>query len=296
MKILKTIAPCTLLLFLILTGCKKNSETEETIIKGSVSIVVDESILPIVEDQVAVFESKYKAKIKLIPLSESECVNSLTSGREKIVILARKLTVAENNVFTQKKITPRETAFATDGIALICNKNAKDSLIDLSNVIDFLNQKPSNIKGLVFDNPNSSTVSYLRNKAKLNTMPTKNIFSFETNNQVIKYVAENDGMIGVIGINWIMQPNAETEKYISYISTLKVKDTHKPNYFYPTQDNIAGTDYPLARDLYIVNCQGGEGLGMGFASFLAGEIGQRIVLKSGLVPKTMPGRKIRVQN
>jgi phosphate transport system substrate-binding protein len=31
---------------------------------------------------------------------------------------------------------------------------------------------------------------------------------------------------------------------------------------------------------------------MGFASFLAGDIGQRIVLKSGLLPIQMPGRNI----
>ena len=296
MKISKIITSCSILIALLFIGCNKNEKTKETIIKGTTSIVVDESIFPIVEDQVAVFESKYKAKIKLIPLSEAECVNKLTSGQEKIAILARKLSAKENSVFNQKKIAPRETAFATDGIALIRNKNTNDSLIDLSDVISFLNQKPSKIKALVFDNPNSSTVSYLKNKAKLTTMPTKNIFSFETNNQVIKYVAENDGMVGVIGINWIMQPNAETEKYINKIAILKVKDVLKPNYFYPTQDNIAGTDYPLARDLYIINCQGGEGLGMGFASFLAGEIGQRIVLKSGLVPKTTPGRKIRIKN
>ena len=296
MKYLNIFTSCILLIALLFIGCNKNGKTTETIIKGTTSIVVDESIFPIVEDQVAVFESKYKAKIKLIPLSEAECVNKLTSGQEKIAILARKLSAKENSVFTQKKIAPRETAFATDGIALICNKKTTDSLIDLSEIINFLNQKSSKIKGLVFDNPNSSTVSYLKEKAKLNTMPIKNIFSFETNNQVIKYVAENDGMVGVIGINWVMQPDAESEKYIDKIAILKVKDLQKPGYFYPTQNNIAGTDYPLARDLYIINCQGGEGLGMGFASFLAGEIGQRIVLKSGLVPKITPGRKIRIKN
>jgi hypothetical protein len=48
----------------------------------------------------------------------------------------------------------------------------------------------------------------------------------------------------------------------------------------------------LARDLYIINCQGYSGLGMGFASFVAGDIGQRIILKSGLLPIRTPGRKL----
>ena len=286
----------SVLLVLFSIGCKKANDSAETIIKGSTTIVVDESILPIVEDEVAVFENKYNAKITLVPQSEAECINSLTSGKVSIAILTRKLSEIEAKVFRQKKIQPRETAFATDGIALIRNKNTTDSLLALSSVIDFLKQKPSAIKGLVFDNPNSSTVTYFKNLAQLNAMPTKNVFSFNTNNQVIKYVAENDGMVGIIGLNWLMQPTAEVESLIGKITILKIKDNSKQNYYYPTQDNIAGQDYPLARDLYIVNCQGGEGLGMGFASFLAGQIGQRIVLKSGLVPKIMPGRNIRVQN
>jgi phosphate transport system substrate-binding protein len=35
---------------------------------------------------------------------------------------------------------------------------------------------------------------------------------------------------------------------------------------------------------------------MGFASFITGEIGQRIILKSGLAPVRVPGRKINIKN
>jgi phosphate transport system substrate-binding protein len=48
--------------------------------------------------------------------------------------------------------------------------------------------------------------------------------------------------------------------------------------------------------LYVVNCQGYSGLGMGFTSFVGTETGQRIILKSGLLPVRMPSRKIRIRN
>jgi phosphate transport system substrate-binding protein len=35
---------------------------------------------------------------------------------------------------------------------------------------------------------------------------------------------------------------------------------------------------------------------MGFASFVAGDIGQRIILKSGLLPVRIPGRRINIRN
>jgi phosphate transport system substrate-binding protein len=45
----------------------------------------------------------------------------------------------------------------------------------------------------------------------------------------------------------------------------------------------------------LLNFQGGKGLGMGFASYIAGENGQRIILKSGLSPIKFPSREINVK-
>jgi len=88
-------------------------------------------------------------------------------------------------------LIPRVTPFAKDGIALIANKSNKDTLIALSDVVDFLkNKNKSKIKGLVFDNPNSSTVRYISELAGINNLPENDVFSFKTNNEVIKYVAK----------------------------------------------------------------------------------------------------------
>ena len=187
---------------------------------------------------------------------------------------------------------PRQTLFASDAIALIANKKGNDTLISVQEIIAFMQGKSSTkIKGFVFDNPNSSTVRYMNNLAGLKTTPEKNIFSFKTNQEVIKYVSENNGMIGVVGLNWLQQNNVDTKN----ISLLSVKNLKNDAYIYPSQNNIADNSYPLARDLYIINCQGYDGLGMGFASFITGEIGQRIILKSGLLPFRIPGRNIVIR-
>jgi phosphate transport system substrate-binding protein len=49
------------------------------------------------------------------------------------------------------------------------------------------------------------------------------------------------------------------------------------------------------RNLYLVNCEGGPGPGTGFTSFVAGERGQRIVLKSGLLPDSIPSREVIIR-
>ena len=278
---------------------KSKSESEnETILKGSVDVTVDETIKQIVDDQVAVFEGTYyDAKITVKPKSEAELINDLLNKKAKVVVTARKLSKEELGRFEKSKIKPRITPFAVDGIALISKKNNNDTLIALKSVIDFLQGKAdSRIKGIVFDNPNSSTVRYMKELAKVKDFPSTGVFSFKTNDEVIKFVSENDDMIGVVGVNWLSQPSPKMIETIKKIDVLSVKGLKGDKYYSPSQTNIALNEYPLARDLYIINCQGYSGLGMGLASFMAGEIGQRIVLKSGLMPVKTPGRKFHIRS
>ena len=286
-----------IIVFFACNQTNKQTSKNETILKGTTSILVDETLLPIIEDQVEVFESLYAgSKIKLIPKSESESVLALAKDTSKIVILSRKLNPEEEKVFESKKITPRTTVFAIDAIAFISNKRNKDTLVALQDVVDFMKGKSnSNIKGLVFDNPNSSTVRYMNELSGIKEMTSKGIFSFKTNEEVIQFVSENDGMIGIVGVNWLMQPSQKMQPIVNKVNLISVKGIGKAAYFAPTQNNLAEGKYPLARDLYIINCQGYSGLGMGFASFIAGDIGQRIILKSGLLPIKMPGRNIKTR-
>jgi len=283
-----------------LVTCNKSDQSKnskESILKGSATILVDETLTPIIEDQVAIFESKYNAKIKIVSQSEAELVVSLFKEKSGIAILTRNLTINENKIFEQKKITPKITKFATDAIAFISNISNKDTLIELKSVIDYMQGKQNaRIKGLVFDNPNSSTVRYMNELAGINALPKEGVYSFKTNQEVIKFVAENDGMIGVVGVNWLTQPMPIMQKYVNQVNVLSVKSTSNNKFYSPSQNNIAEGKYPLARDLYIINAQGYSGLGMGFASFVAGDIGQRIILKSGLLPVRVPGRRINIRN
>jgi phosphate transport system substrate-binding protein len=285
------------LCFVMCNKSDNSNNNKESILKGSASIFVDETLVPIVEDQVAIFESKYDAKIKIVPQSEAEIIVSLFKEKSGIAILTRNLTENENKIFVGKKITPKITKFATDAIAFISSKSNKDTLVELVSVIDFMKGKQNTgIKGLVFDNPNSSTVRYMKELAGINVIPQKGVYSFKTNDEVIKFVAENDGMIGVVGVNWLSQPMPRMQAVVDKVYVLSVKGIGNTKFYAPSQNNIAEGKYPLARDLFIINAQGFSGLGMGFASFVAGDIGQRIILKSGLLPAYMPGRKLNIRS
>jgi phosphate transport system substrate-binding protein len=273
----------------------KNNSNKESVLEGEVTVYVDETVKPIVEDQIAVFESDYEAKVKMIPQSEAEAINSLFKQKSSVAILSRDLTKEEKSIFLKKQIVPRITKFATDGIAFITNKSNNDTLIALENVVKFLNGKSdSGIKGLVFDNPNSSTVRYLNTLSGIKSIPENGVFTQKTNEEVIRYVAQNPGMIGVVGVNWLSQPSPAMMPFIDKVNIASVKGLKSEGYFLPTQNNLAEGKYSLARDLYIVNCQGFSGVGIGFSTFVAGDVGQRIILKSGLLPAKIPGREINI--
>jgi phosphate transport system substrate-binding protein len=286
-----------ILIVLFFTACNKsNNRNQETILKGKATLLVDETLKPIMEDQIEIFESRYEAKIKLDAKSENEVIQALVKDTSSIAVLSRRLNADEMKVFASRKIIPKTTPIAIDAIVLISNTNSNDTLVALSDVLEFMRGKEqTKIKGLVFDNPNSSTVRYMDSLAGLSSIPKKGVFSFGTNNEVIKFVSENAGMIGVVGLNWLSQPNTEMKKYVDKVNILSIRGLKDSNYYFPDQNNIAEGKYALARDLYIVNCQGYSGLGMGFASFVAGDIGQRIILKSGLLPVKVPPRKLNIR-
>lgn len=284
-------------LFLAISCNKSADATQETILKGNATLLVDATLMPVMEDQVQIFESRYEATIKMNAQSETEVIQSLVKDTSSIAVLSRKLNADEMKIFANRKIIPKITPIAIDAVTLITNKNSNDTLVDIRDVIDFMNGNPSpKIKGLVFDNPNSSTVRYMNTLAGLTSIPQKGVFSFGTNNEVIKFVSQNEGMIGVVGLNWLTQPRPEMQPYVDKVAVLSVKGNNQNDFYAPDQNNIAEGKYPLERELYIVNCQGFSGLGMGFASFVAGDIGQRIILKSGLLPYKVPPRKLSIRN
>jgi phosphate transport system substrate-binding protein len=71
-------------------------------------------------------------------------------------------------------------------------------------------------------------------------------------------------------------------------------DKGAKKYYKPSQSDIATGLYPLTRTLYVLNYEGRDGLGTGFANYVSAPDGQRIILKSGLLPVTIPPREIEI--
>lgn len=289
--------------FIFVLACKdklnNNSESQETILTGEMDLYVDQTVQSMVQGQIDVFENQYKATISLTAKTESEIVNDLLSGKTNMAVLTRRLTTEEENYFHNKKIIPRISHFASDAVVFIRNKTNNDTLLDLDEVYNLLHGKSSQLKSLVFENPNSSVLTYMNRWANVANGKKEKIYSLSSTKEVFEFVTKNPDAIGVIGLDAITEPHPEWENLVSEVTVMAVKDVKKPaadkQYYKPNQANLGEGLYPLKRSIYVLNYQGFAGLGTGFASFVVGDIGQRIVLKSDLLPITIPERNINIR-
>ena len=289
--------------FSIVLACKDklnaDSNNQETILTGEMNLFVDQTVESLVQGQIDVFESQYKAKIHLTAKTESEIVNDLLSGKTNMAVLTRRLTQEEENYFHNKNVIPRISHFASDAVVFIRNKKNNDTLLDLQEVYNLLHEKPSSLKNLVFENPNSSVVTYMNRWAKVSNKKKNNVYFLNSTQEVMEFVINNPEAIGVIGMDAVAEPFPELRLLAENLNILAVKnvktETNNNEYFKPNQANLGKGLYPLKRSIYVLNYQGFAGLGTGFASFVVGDIGQRIVLKSNLLPITIPERNINIR-
>lgn len=272
---------------------------EESPVSGYTKILVDESIYPITEGVNTVFMYEYdRVKIDLLKKPEAELLNLFLNDSVRVAVMPRELTKEEIDRF-KGRVVPKMTHFATDAIVFVAGKAYNDSIIDYDQVIKNLQTKAANAEDktiLVFDNINSSVVKAFREKTKVEKFPSDYAYYAGDTESAIEYVSKNPYAIGVIGLNWLTQPTERVSKVIDNLKVLGVKNYEDGKYYKASQNNIAEGTYPLTRKLYVVDIQGKSGLGVGYASFIAGYKGQRIVLKSSLVPFKVPPRELNVRD
>lgn len=296
-----------------LSGCGNSTQPTEsdTLTSGTIRIAVDETFRPIMEEELQVFHAlNWEATIRPVYASEVEAMKLLLADSVRLAITTRQLTEAELAYFHHKKFFPTAVKMATDGLALIVNKQQTDSLITVDQFKDIITGKvthwkqlyPSSHLGkleLVFDHPNSSTVHYVLNSICGGMPLSNNLKALKTNPEVIAYVAQHPDALGVIGVNWI--GNSADSTRLSFNDAVRIMAVSRAekatsgNSFKPFQAYLALNQYPLTRGVYILLNDPKSGLPTGLTSFLTGYRGQRIILKSGLVPATANVRIVDVK-
>ncbi len=307
----------TTLLFLcpfLLFACNSKTTTDkhtDTLTSGLVSISVDESFEPIIKQEIIVFENSYPdANIIPIYTNEVEAINLLLKDSVRLAIATRTLTESEKKYLENRKFFAREVKLATDGIAIIINNQNKDSLITVTQlrkimtgeVTEWKEIYPDSPLGklkLIFDNTNSSTVRFAIDSICREKSLSENLFAQQTNAKVIEYISNHVNAIGVIGVSWVAN-KADTTRLsfldnVTLMSVSEEKTATPQNSYKPYQAYLALHQYPLTRDVYAILTDPRNGLPSGFLSFMSSDIGQKVILKEGIVPATQVVRIVNVK-
>lgn len=295
-----------ILLILLAAGCGPYpNEPTDTSTTGSIHIYADDSYKPLTDAEVTAFEALYPhAKIQVHYTTEDSVMTELlASDSVRLAIVSRKLTPQEEKYFHDKKLFPEQVKIATDALALIVNNENPDTLLSLDKIKAVFNghdstwqsiDEKSNLGKLVvvFDHENSCNSRYIQQNLMDGKKFPSYCFAVNGNTQVINYVNKNPNAIGIIGINWVS--DGYDPAVIKLLSKIKIvalsskESTQASDFYQPSPYYLKINVYPLNRDMYIINREARTGLGSGFLSFVTSDRGQRIVLRAGLLPATIP--------
>ncbi len=308
------IATASLIALILMAGCIRSTPfkfTNETPTSGNVKVGVDESFQLLLDTEIFTFQSIYKdAKITPLYKPELGILDDFMKDSVRFIVTTRNLTANEDAYLKSKQIIPRTTKIAYDALALIINPKNSDSLIQYTKVRDIFLSKitnwnqisaksQSNNISLVFDNEKSGNVRYFIEKFNLPNKLPKNFYAVNNNEEVINYVEKHINSIGIISVNWVSDKHdSVSHSFLKRIKVMAITSEFDPegnDYYRPYQGYIADKSYPFIRDVYIINRESFTGLGSGLLSFIAGDKGQRIILKSKLVPATMPVRLVQIK-
>ena len=304
--------------------------------KGTATIYCDDGFKNILQEEIDVFEYSYPGS-NIIPsfVSEAEAVDALIGDTTDAAIVTHEFTQDQIKYIRDnyKKVV-KQRCIAVDAVALIVNKDnpLKDiSMEDLGKImkgeITKWNQLALNDTAnidIVFDNENSSTVMYMRekflNNQKISENPKLHVYAEKNNRQVFDVVKNKKNAIGIISVSWLgdslelahkvpveqrlegyeKENDVVAKELTTEVKVLGIQNPTEQNDFTltpykPYQAYIATGEYPLFRKVYMVTTASNSTLMKSFYDFMTGFVGQKIIANTGILPYHINPRVVELK-
>jgi phosphate transport system substrate-binding protein len=296
----------------LLVSCGGGPKTpEETPTQGDIRIIADESFQPLVDAEVYTFTHIYvNAHVKASYKPEFDVINDFMHDSVQVIVTSKRLTDDQIQYLRDTAIIARTITFAYDALALVTNRKNIDSLLTYKNIRDIFVGSITDWKDIdkksrlgkinvVFDNTKSGNIRYFKELFEIKNNLQENFYALNSNSEVIDYVSRNPNAIGVVSVKWISDKNDATSmSFLKKVIVVGVTQQYSTDnsYYRPYQGFIYDKSYPFVREIFLISRETFKGLGSGFIQWSTAEQGQRIVLKSGLVPATMPIRLVQIKH
>ena len=303
-----------LIIISILAGCGSRDvlNSKDTPTSGKIKVGVDDSYKLMMDAQLYTFQTIYKyTRIDTMVGPEADIIDAFMKDSLPLIVVNRKLTADEEQYLTDRQIIPKTTKIAYDALAFIVNNDNPDTNLFYDQIADIfygriihwkqINPKKSerdSVK-IVFDNYKSGNTRYLKEKFNLEKLPSS-CFAVNNNAEVINFIEKNKNAIGVLSVNWISDlADSVSHGFLKRIKVVRISvpgdKNPQTNFYSPHPGYIVQGDYPFTREVFCINRQTYSGLAYGFSAFIAGEKGQLIILRCGMVPASQPVRLVEIK-
>lgn len=301
---------------------------------GTAAVFCDDGFKNILDEEIQAFEFAYKdATIVPFYMSEQACIDSLMEDKCQSIIITRDFTKEERaHIKAKNKRIVRSNCIAVDAVALIVNKEnpvSSLSVDDISKILRGEITRWSQLAGndttaikVVFDAEGSSTVSYMRDKflpAGKKISDYIKPYAQKNNAQVFDIVKKDPDALGIISVSWLgndlsvaqqvpidqrMEDYANENDSINTalteeVNIIKVSNPNEDNDFNPVaykpyQLYINSGEYPLFRKVWMISTASNSTVLHSFYTFVTGFVGQKIIIKSGIMPYHVNSRVVEV--
>jgi phosphate transport system substrate-binding protein len=292
---------------LIIPSCDgpfKNDYYDNSPTSGKLKVYFNEGLEPHITNQAYTFMALYhNAEVECKVACEGDIVTALLNDSCKAIVMNRLLGENEKKAFAQKQLSPKYSALAKTGVALIINSKSAIKKLTVEEVKQLLsselNVKDSAGKMIsltaVLDSKCSSSSYYLRDSLLGGKAFGPKCFAVNHTKELLDKIAEGSDQIGFLDFAWLSDIDDSLYKaYEGKIKFLAVGRTDSIA-FAPNQSSFKTGDYPFTRTIYLLRRSDNFSLATGFEAFMAGPKGQVIFLKQGLLPARQQERAVQVK-
>ena len=291
-------------LLLILFACDNNNNPfvyqQDAHGRGKTTIQIEESFKPLFTTCIETFMSQFpKATIKGVYGSEDQLIANFYANKTKTIVISRDFNDQEKAYLKSKNVSYRSDKVASDAITIILHPSMTDTILSVSQIKALLSSDQATLPSgktltnIVFDQRGSANFNYMTSMLQIQKLAQR-VSAVHSNEEVINYVKTHPNSIGIIGLNWVA--DQDDPEALNFLDGLRIADvylTDPQTACKPYAGFIYTKEYPLIRDIWIINKGRRSGLNTGFVLFMKkDDKGQLIIQKSELVPALTPVRLV----
>lgn len=291
-------------LLVILSSCDNNNNPfvyqKDAHGRGKTKIHIEESFKPLFTTCIETFMSQFpKAKVTGFYGAEDQLIADFYNNKTKTIVISRDFNEQEKSYLKSKNVSYRSDKIASDAITIIMHPSMTDTILSVAQLKALLSDNnaklPSNklVSNIVFDQKGSANFNYMTNMLQINKLASR-VSAVNSNEEVINYVKTHPNTIGVIGLNWVS--DQEDPEALNFLDGLRIADIYikdPETACKPYAGYIYTKEYPLIRDIWMINKGRRSGLNTGFVLFMKkDDKGQLMIQKAELVPALTPVRLV----